>query len=88
MFAGILLFFMQMHGYSHHVFVDDLAFSKDAHYHVHKEMESQAQRIKDLSLPDEHTNPQKPVGSNLEEANILNNETQPHSHEDGLAHTH
>lgn len=87
MFAGILLFLMQMHGYSHHVFVDDLEFSKDAHSHVHKEMESQAQRIKDLSHSDEHTNPQKPFGSNLEEANI-SNETQPHLHEDGLAHTH
>jgi hypothetical protein len=33
--AGFLLFLMQMHGYSHEVFVDDLAFSKDSHNHEH-----------------------------------------------------
>ncbi len=88
MFAGVLLFMMQMHGYSHHIFVDDLPFSKDSHYHVHEEMESQAQRIKDLSLPDGHAHSQKSAGSNLAEAGILNNEIHSHSHEDGHTHTH
>ena len=35
--AGIYLFFMQMLGYNHQLSVDELAFSKDAHYHHHKE---------------------------------------------------
>jgi len=35
MVAGILLFLMQMHGYSHEVFIDDLAFSKDSHSDAH-----------------------------------------------------
>jgi hypothetical protein len=35
MLAGILLFLMQMHGYTHDVFADDLAFSHDAHSHAH-----------------------------------------------------
>src|SRR5690606_28754339 len=37
MLAGVYLLFMQLHGYNHQIFVDDLAFSKDAHYHHHKE---------------------------------------------------
>lgn len=38
MLAGVLLFFMQMHGFTHEVFVDDLAFSKDGHSHAHRNM--------------------------------------------------
>jgi hypothetical protein len=38
MAAGVLLFFMQMHGIAHDSFVDDLAFSKDSHSHAHSTM--------------------------------------------------
>jgi hypothetical protein len=42
-FLGALLFLMQMHGYSHKVSVNDLAFSTDSHYHAHKAMEAKAE---------------------------------------------
>lgn len=87
MFAGAFLFIIQMHGYSHHVFVDELAFSEDAHYHVHEEMDRQARRMRDLSLPDAHNHSQKSVDQNLAEAGIFSNETPSHSHEDGHTHT-
>ncbi len=87
MFAGVFLFMMQMHGYSHHFFVDELPFSKDAHYHVHKEMESQSLQIKDLSLPDGHSRSKNQ--DNWNEADFkFYNESQPHAHEDGQIHTH
>ena len=35
MIVGALLFLMQMHGVMHEAFVDELAFSKDAHNHAH-----------------------------------------------------
>jgi len=38
MIAGTLLFLMQMHGYSHEVFVDEYAFSKVSHYDEHINM--------------------------------------------------
>jgi hypothetical protein len=88
MFAGVLLFMMQMHGYSHYLFVDDLAFSKDAHSHVHMEMKNEAKHIIDLSHPDDHNHSQSPITPNVAEANILNHETQPHTHDDGHTHTH
>ena len=48
-FAGILLFLMQMHGYSHQSSPDEFGFSKDNHLHEHLEMDAKAQRkqIKD-----------------------------------------
>ena len=38
MIAGVLLFLMQMHGYSHEAMVDDLAFSKASHAEAHLSM--------------------------------------------------
>jgi hypothetical protein len=48
-FAGLLLFLMQMHGYSHQSSPDEFGFSKDNHLHEHLEMDAKAQRkqIKD-----------------------------------------
>lgn len=37
--AGGLLFLMQMHGYQHTQFPDELGFSEDGHAHAHEEME-------------------------------------------------
>ena len=37
-FAGLLLFLMQMHGFQHTVYPDDYGFPKDSHYHIHTEM--------------------------------------------------
>lgn len=41
--AGIFLFMMQMHGFSHTVYPDDFGFSRDNHSHVHQEMKTDAQ---------------------------------------------
>lgn len=43
--AGALLLLMQLHGYSHEVFVDDLKFSKDSHAHVHAEWEAETELV-------------------------------------------
>jgi hypothetical protein len=40
--AGVMLFFMQMHGYQHSVYPDELGFSEDLHYHAHEAMRSSA----------------------------------------------
>jgi len=40
--AGLLLFLMQMHGYSHAVYADELGFSTDLHQHAHEDMEAEA----------------------------------------------
>ena len=56
MIAGIFLFLMQMHGYSHAVFVDELAFSKDAHAHAHQKIEAKKVRRFDFKIPkDSHS---------------------------------
>ena len=39
--AGVFLFLMQMHGYSHSVDPDEFAFPEDNHLHAHEKMESQ-----------------------------------------------
>ncbi len=41
-FAGILLFLMQMHGYSHQSSPDEFGFSRDNHLHEHIEMDKEA----------------------------------------------
>ena len=41
-FAGILLFLMQMHGYSHQSNPDEFGFSRDNHLHEHIEMDKEA----------------------------------------------
>ena len=39
-FAGFLLFLMQMHGYLHNTYPDEFRFSEDNHFHVHEKMSS------------------------------------------------
>ena len=43
-FAGCLLFLMQMHGWLHTTHPDDLGFSSDLHSHDHARMEEEARR--------------------------------------------
>lgn len=42
--AGLLLFLMQVHGYSHTVHPDDFGFSDDLHAHAHEDMAAAKQR--------------------------------------------
>ena len=41
MFAGFMLFLMQMHGYLHTVDEEGFGFNYDAHHHIHLEMQEQ-----------------------------------------------
>ena len=41
-YAGVFLFLMQMHGYSHTIAPDEFGFPEDSHSHAHEKMESQA----------------------------------------------
>lgn len=43
MFAGFMLFLMQMHGYLHTVNEDDFGFNRDEHYHIHEDMKKASQ---------------------------------------------
>ena len=45
-FAGILLFLMQMHGLSHSSNPDEFGFSSDNHLHEHMQMESNKAALK------------------------------------------
>jgi len=47
-FAGVVLFMMQMHGYEHISRPDHFGFSSDNHYHEHLEMDAQND---DFDLP-------------------------------------
>ncbi len=38
--SGLLLFLMQLHGYSHNRYPDDFGFSTDLHGHAHEDMEA------------------------------------------------
>ncbi|VAW88889.1 putative membrane protein [hydrothermal vent metagenome] len=52
-FAGLYLFMMQMHAYSHVSTPDEFGFSSDNHYHDHIKMdESRANQIKQQSAHD------------------------------------
>ena len=42
--AGVFLFFMQMHGYSHTVNPDEFGFAEDNHFHAHEDMAAPAAR--------------------------------------------
>lgn len=42
--AGLLLFLMQMHGYSHTIYPDDFGFSDDLHMHAHEDLATQRRR--------------------------------------------
>lgn len=44
-FAGFMLFLMQMHGYSHMVNEEEFGFNKDAHHHIHLDMKAKEQQI-------------------------------------------
>ena len=37
-YAGVFLFLMQMHGYSHAVYPDEFGFPEDNHFHIHEKM--------------------------------------------------
>lgn len=43
MFAGFMLLLMQLHGYLHSAHEDEFGFNKDAHYHIHLDMEAAKQ---------------------------------------------
>ncbi|MEN8303075.1 MAG: HupE/UreJ family protein [Campylobacterota bacterium] len=43
MFAGFMLFLMQMHGYLHTVNEEDFGFNRDEHYHIHMDMKKAEQ---------------------------------------------
>lgn len=43
-FAGVLLLFMQLHGYAHSSFPDDFGFATDNHYHAHEQMKLEEKR--------------------------------------------
>ena len=52
-FAGLYLFMMQMHGYSHVTEPDEFGFSSDNHYHEHLKMEeTEAAQLRRLSTHD------------------------------------
>ena len=38
MFAGMLLFLMQLHGYQHTQYADDFPLNTDEHHHIHEDM--------------------------------------------------
>lgn len=42
--VGLVLFMMQLHGYTHMKHADDLGFSDDLHSHAHQDMAAEAQR--------------------------------------------
>lgn len=45
MFAGFMLFLMQMHGYLHTVNEEEFGFNYDAHHHIHLDMKEQEQKF-------------------------------------------
>lgn len=47
---GLLLFLMQLHGYSHNQHPDDFGFSQDLHEHAHADMKAAEQRAAHDSL--------------------------------------
>lgn len=53
--AGLLLFLMQMHGYSHAIFPNEFGFNADAHYHSHQHMQAQKPAEKIVPVVDAKT---------------------------------
>ena len=51
MAAGVLLFLMQMHGYSHNVVPDEFGFASDNHHHAHEEMAKEAKAQPKPAIP-------------------------------------
>ena len=46
MFAGFMLFLMQLHGYLHTVNEEEFGFNRDEHYHIHMDMQKAQQETK------------------------------------------
>ena len=44
-FAGFMLFLMQMHGYTHTMNEEEFGFNKDAHYHIHLDMKAAEDKL-------------------------------------------
>ncbi len=44
MFAGFMLFLIQMHGYLHMVNEEEFGFNADEHYHIHQDLEKAKKR--------------------------------------------
>jgi len=90
MAAGILLFLLQMHGYSHAIYADELAFSHDAHVHAHSEMFERQEPIGEEN-EELHSHDGGPMHRDEEEyeeeVHSLEDE-ELHSHEDGEEHRH
>lgn len=75
MIVGGLLFIHQLHGYQHSVYADDFPLNKDDHAHTHQDMEANK---RERSL--------EGYGKPL--MLPLTPEKQPHSHGDGVPHSH
>ena len=43
MFAGFMLFLMQLHGYLHTTYEEEFGFNKDEHHHIHEDMNNAKQ---------------------------------------------
>jgi hypothetical protein len=43
MFAGFMLLLMQLHGYLHSTYEEEFGFNKDAHHHIHLDMDAAKQ---------------------------------------------
>ena len=43
-FAGLMLFLMQIHGYLHTTYEEEFGFNADEHYHIHQDMEKSKQQ--------------------------------------------
>jgi hypothetical protein len=46
MFAGFMLFLMQLHGYMHTVNEEEFGFNRDEHYHIHMDMQKAQEEAK------------------------------------------
>ena len=76
MFVGMLLLLMQLHGYLHEAYVDEMPFSSDAHYHDHVKIEERAApgiSVPELQAPEPEVVPAPP---------------EVHGHGDGKLHSH
>jgi len=46
MFVGFMLFLMQLHGYIHTMHEEEFGFNRDAHYHIHMDMQKTQEEAK------------------------------------------
>lgn len=81
-FAGMVLFLFQLHGYQHTAYPDEFPLNTDDHYHVHEKMGA----AKSSALEGYR----KRIGGTVtkEETNKKPTDSTPHSHDGGPAHTH